>query len=207
MYRIMIVDNHPLIGMGLSSLLTNNGYEVIANETSGDSAMKTALLLQPDLIILDLYLPDYHGLEVVRVIRDTGMKTKIIAFTAYNDMNYQLKCKELGVEGYMLKNELSDTLVSIVASVMSDGICYPGLGEPTEMSGLQFHDVMLTHREKIILKYLASGMNNRDIARKLDISDKTVSTHKRRIMTKFKVNNIVGLLSKARAMLDAHLLN
>jgi two-component system response regulator EvgA len=183
----MIVDNHPLIGLSLGSLLANQGYDVIANETTGDNAMKTAMLLQPDLIILDLYLPDYHGLEVVRLIRDTGMKTKIIAFTAYNDMNNQLKCKQLSVEGFMLKNELSETLISIVASVLEGEICYPGINEPTGMTGLQCNEVMLTSREWMILKYLASGMNNRDIARELDISDKAVSTHKRKIMTKFKV--------------------
>ncbi|HDT4958850.1 TPA: response regulator transcription factor [Enterobacter kobei] len=202
MNRIMIVDNHPLIGMGLSALLTNNGYEVIGSETTGDSAMKSALLLQPNLIILDLYLPDYHGLEVAKLIRDTGMKTKIIVFTAYNDMNSQLKCKEVGVEGYMLKNELSETLISIVGSVMAGGICYPGIGETTETSELPLHNVVLTQREKVILKYLASGMNNRDIAFELDISEKTVSTHKRRIMTKFQADNMVGLLSNTRNMLN-----
>lgn len=207
MYRIIIVDNHPLISMALGSLLTSYGHEIVAIETTGESAMRSALQLQPDLLILDLYLPDYHGLEVARGIKDTGMKTKIIAFTAHDDMNYQRKCKELGIEGFMLKNELSDTLVKTVESVMSGEIFYPYSPLAADASRAEPIDVKLTRREKSILKYLASGMTNRDIARTLDISDKTVSTHKRRIMTKFKVDSLVGLLSKVRAMMDKDLLN
>lgn len=207
MHQIMIVDNHPLIGMGLGSLLSTHGYDVIANESTGDNTVKTALLLQPELIILDLYLPDYHGLEVIRVIRDTGLKTKIIVFTGYNDMNYQLQCRELGVEGFMLKSELSESLVSVVASVMSGNICYPSQNGQGETSGLQLNGVSLTRKEKVILEYLASGMNNRDIAYKLKISDKTVSTHKRRIMAKFQVDTVFGLLSKIHPLMDARMLS
>ena len=202
MHRVLIVDHHPLIGSGIGHILETNGYQVIAKETSGQNAIKSALRLQPDLMIMDLHLPDYHGLEVIRVIRDISTAVRIIVLTAYNDCHYQLRCKGLGVEGYMLKTELTETLMVVVEAVMSGAQRYPPVtgSLPDIDNGRR-----LTSREKTILNCLASGMNNREIAEKLAISDKTVSAHKRKMMKKLGAKNIVDLLSKSSAIINSQI--
>lgn len=204
MQKVMIVDSHPLIGNGISHILQANGYEVIANEITGGGAIKSALRLNPDLIIMDLHLKDYYGLEVIRIIREISEEIKIIVLTAYNDVHYQLKCKELGVEGYMLKNELAGTLIETVHSVSAGSQRYPALNDLTSFENSFFRGVKLSPREVTILECLASGMSNKDIALKLTISNKTVSAHKRRIMVKFNVGNLVDLLSRARAAQETY---
>lgn len=195
----MIVDPHPLIGNGIGHILETNGYRILAKETSGEDAIRSALRYQPELMIMDLHLPDYHGLEVIRVIRDISMAIKIIVLTAYNDCHYQLRCKELGVQGYMLKTELTGTLMVVVEAVMNGHCRYPPLTDTPPQSDKVRR---LTCREKAVLACLTSGMNNREIAEKLQISNKTVSTHKRNVMKKFGAKNIFELFSEFAPVLD-----
>lgn len=188
----MLVDDHPLVRIGIKAeLKRNNDFELVGEAANGYSAINKIRLLKPDVILLDISLPDINGLEIIIVLLKKEPKVRIIALTMNNNINYVEEMMSLGASGYVLKDSPPEELEDAIYKVM-DGEKYYCSGtkilqkkavlkKTSEDSG-----EILTAREKQILIRIAKGETNKVIADKLFLSVRTVEAHRNNI--KYKLN-------------------
>ncbi len=205
--KVLLADDHGVVRSGIRSLLeTEPDVEVIGEASNGQDALVKAKMLQPDLIIIDVRMPVLNGIEATRKIRREVPATKVLVLSMHDDEEYVLQALESGASGYLLKDASKEEFLKAVKTVHSGEMYFSG-----ELSGLLVSgfrrkvpsetseaatDYDLTKREKQILSMLTQGINNKDIADKLDKSVRTIETHRFNIMKKLKVNNVVELLKK-----------
>ena len=200
-YRIVLADDHILFREGLRSLLMNiNDVEVVGESGNGREAVALCRELRPDLVIMDVAMPELNGIEAARKIKDENPEARIIALSMHSSKRFVLDMLQAGAMAYILKNaafkELAAALSAVklgraylspaVASVVVEKIAAPRGGE-TDGPGL------LTPREREILQLLAEGKKVTEIGDKLHVSAKTVQTHRRNIMGKLKVKSLPEL--------------
>lgn len=187
----LVFDDHPLVCVAIKSLVQSLDImkDVLIASTTSD-AIDILKTKEIDLLVLDVNLKDCDGYEFLKRIRASGYSGKVIFFSAETNHLYSMLAFKSGADGYVSKSENHDILKDAIYAVVKG------------YSFFKFkHDVKppaeypkLSSRESRIMKLLVQGMNNRDIAALLSISDKTVSTYKRRILDKFSVGNLVELL-------------
>ncbi|TAH63936.1 MAG: response regulator transcription factor [Gottschalkiaceae bacterium] len=198
---VMIVDDHSLMREGLKQILElENDIEVVGLVSNGEDAIKYAQQSKPDVILLDINMPKMNGLDVLRRLKDIGVDSKIIMLTIHDDREYLYETVKIGANGYVLKDSDSDTLISAIKDVhKGKSYIQPSLsellvkdinsieGKSKEASFIE----SLTKREYEVLTLIAEGMNNREIAEKLFISEKTVKNHVSKIFKKIDVTDRV----------------
>jgi DNA-binding NarL/FixJ family response regulator len=205
--KVLLADDHGVVRSGIKSLLeTENDIEVIGEAANGQEALAKAKILQPNLIIIDVRMPVLNGIEATRKIRQEVPDTRVLVLSMHDDEEYVLQALECGASGYLLKDASKDEFLKAVKMIHRGEMYFSG-----ELSGLlvsgfrkkvpsETSESMvaydLTKREKQILSMLTQGINNKDIADKLDKSVRTIETHRFNIMKKLKVNNVVELLKK-----------
>lgn len=197
---VMIADDHVLMREGLKQLLQlEDDIDVIAQAGDGEEAIKTALEYEPDVILLDINMPKMNGIDVLRRLKDLGSKSKIIMLTIHEDREYLLETMKIGANGYVLKDSDADSLIGAIrdvngggtyiqpsiASLLAEGIS----GNDKELNKDLLKIKSLTKREYEVLTLIAEGLNNKDIADKLYISEKTVKNHVSSIFKKIEVND------------------
>lgn len=192
--EIMIVDDHSMVREGLKQLLELDGDIVVIGETSdGVECLNLLETNVPQVILLDINMPNMNGLEVLEKIKEQKIDTKVIILTVHNEIEYLLKAVEIGIDGYMLKDSDSNELKKAILSVIQgENYIQPDL-IPLLNSKMIERDIdkekleLLTKREIEVLKLLSYGFYNKDIGEKLSISERTVKNHISSIFRKIEV--------------------
>ncbi len=198
--RVLIIDDHALFRVGLQGLLEQRGIEVADAVASGVEGIQRAQELRPDIILLDLRMPDMGGLEVLQKLREVETSIPVVMLTTSNDEADLIKSLRSGAQGYLLKDMEPDELVSalrdiengknVVAQDLTDALARMVQGEANVVDDDgPFSD--LTPREMEILCLLAEGQSNKLIARNLGISDGTVKLHVKAILRKLGIHSRV----------------
>ena len=194
--KIMIADDHSLIREGLKNLLELEGdIEVVAEAEDGMQCLDKLEYITPDVLLLDINMPEKNGLEVLRVLKDRKSKVKVLVLTVHNETEYLMKAVDIGIDGYVLKDSESSELKKAIFAIV-DGETYiqpsliPALNSKMiekDKDGAKID--LLTRRELEVLKLLAVGMYNKEVAEKLDISERTVKNHVSNIFKKIEVTD------------------
>jgi two-component system nitrate/nitrite response regulator NarL len=198
--RVLIIDDHALFRVGLQGLLEQRGIEVADAVASGIEGIQRVDELKPDIILLDLRMPDMGGLEVLQKLRESESGIPVVMLTTSNDEADLIKSLRSGAQGYLLKDMEPDELVSalrdiengknVVAQDLTDALARMVQGDATIVDDEgPFSD--LTPREMEILCLLAEGQSNKLIARNLGISDGTVKLHVKAILRKLGIHSRV----------------
>lgn len=186
----LIFDDHPLVCVAIKSLLKELGMtNEVFTETSAKSAFKTLKESNIELLILDVNLADCDGFDFYKRIKSHGYEGKVIFFSAETSQMYSQMAFRSGADGYVCKSENHDILKDAIEAVVKGYTFFKFKQVANEVREMP----QLSSRESAVMKYLLQGKSNRDIASVLSISDKTVSTYKRRVLDKFNVKNIVEL--------------
>ena len=196
MCNILIVDDHPIIRLALQLLLEKEKYAVIGEASNGVMALELARRLHPDIIVLDIGMPGLDGFEVIERLQLSESKARIIVLTGLSPDIYVSRCVRAGVAGFVSKDNNLSNLVGAIKAVQLGFSCFPEtIGKLQNSPYIYEHKLVdsLSNREITVLRYLARGVSNNDIARELLISNKTVSTYKSRLMQKLNVKNIIEM--------------
>jgi two-component system, NarL family, response regulator NreC len=196
--RLLLVDDHAVVRSGLKMLLENErDVEIVGEAGSAHEAMEAAVKLAPNVILMDIGLPDLSGIEATREIKKRLPEVAIVALTIHEDEEYFFKMLEAGATGYVPKRAAPEELLTAIrAAAVGQVYLYPSLakllvrdflsgGRPNEEQASS----NLTEREEEILTYLAEGANNESIANSLVISPKTVARHRENIMHKLNLHS------------------
>ncbi|WP_028227086.1 response regulator transcription factor [Paraburkholderia ferrariae] len=191
--RIVVIDAHPIVFNTLAAVL-HAEYELSGDSRDGEEGLRMVQSLQPDLVVLDLELPRLDGLSVIRGIRAKQPQTRVLVFSAKPEQAMANHTRLVGANGYVSKIRGMDELRGVMKAVLMGYDCFPagsiGGGRDVALDGL-------SPREVEVLRYLARGMNNRNIAAHLGLSDKTVSTYKARVLEKLGVSSLAALIEFA----------
>lgn len=194
--KVMIADDHSMIREGLKQLLELEGnFEVIAEANDGEECLQIINSLNPDVLLLDINMPKKDGLEVLQELKKKCPKMKVLVLTVHNEVEYLMKAMDIGINGYLLKDSESAKLKKAIMTVIrGETYIQPDL-IPMMNSKMKImkndHDKLesLTKRELDVLKNLSVGMYNKEIATKLDISERTVKNHVSNIFKKIGVSD------------------
>jgi DNA-binding NarL/FixJ family response regulator len=201
--RIVIADDHAIIRDGVRALLSAaDDFEVVGEASDGQQAVDLAVGREPDVILMDIAMPGLGGLEATLEIRRRVPRAKIIVLTQYGDPEYVRRFLKAGVSGYVLKKAAGADLVSAIRAVARGGLVLdPEVARDAfQDSGTPAHgDVpdpyeTLTDREKQVLKLVAEGHSNKEVAELLNISVKTAMSHREHVMLKLRVHNRTELV-------------
>lgn len=202
MANILIIDDHPVARLAVRMLLEKDGHTIIAEAGEGFEAMKLVRQLQPDMITVDLDIPGLGGVELIEKLRISGYCGGILVLTARDDEHYLSRCKATGADGFVGKKNNLEELGDAARAVLRGYGYFPlNRGESNRSQSLSQETQIvrsLSNREVQVLQYLARGEKVIDIAAKMHISNKTVSTYKTRILTKLNLVNQVELIDFAR---------
>jgi DNA-binding NarL/FixJ family response regulator len=184
----LIVDDHEVVREGLRLSLSRAPHiRVIGEASDGHSAVELAERRKPDVVIMDVRMPGMDGLEATRLLAERAPESKVLIFTAYSERSLLGRGLESGAKGYILKEAPHQTLVRAIEKVaQGEGYVDPAL-MPAFLTGKDSSD-MLTTREREILQLLADGMSNAEVAKQLFISQETVKSHVRHILTKLEAD-------------------
>ncbi|KIA86541.1 response regulator transcription factor [Flavobacterium sp. AED] len=208
--RVVLTDDHVFVRDGIKSLLENEvNIEVVGEATDGLEALKIIEKVKPDLLILDIRMPNLTGIEVVEKLRAQNNMVKIVMLSMHESEEYVLKSIKAGADGYLLKGSSKEEFLKAVHTVANGGKYFSGdissilIGQLSNPSGIieakqtLDEEQLITKREKEILKLLLSGKGNKEIAEALDISKRTAEVHRFNLMKKLKVKNLMELSNKA----------
>ena len=204
---IVIAEDYTILREGLRALISSNpDLEVVAEAGDGRAAINLVEKLKPDLVLTDLSMPRMNGMEAIREIRRRIPETKIVVLTIHKTEEYILAVLKAGADGYVLKDATHDELIMAIKNVLS-GKSYlsPGISETVLEGYLEGRKTVkhqtswetLTHREREILKLIAEGYRNKQIAKDLCISVKTVEKHRANLMEKLDLHNVQALTALA----------
>ena len=207
MVNILVADDHDVVRRGLCDMLSSHaGWRVCGEASNGREAVKMAGKLKPDVVVLDLSMPELNGLEATRQIRHELPRTEVLIFTMHETEQLIREVLAAGARGYVLKSDAGRYLVTAVESLsrhkpfftasVSEALLDAYLksaSKPDEGSAFR----TLTAREREIVQMLAEGKSNKEVATGLTISVKTVETHRATIMRKLDINSIVELVHYA----------
>ena len=196
MIKVMLADDHVLIREGIRQLLEFDGtIEVIEEVNDGDECLEKLSNVMPDLLLLDINMPNKNGVEVLAEIRKRNLPIKVLMLTVHNEVDYLIKAVDIGVDGYIVKDSGSVELKKAINSIMNgENYIQPNL-IPALNKRLVARDSdkdkidLLTNREIEVLIQVANGMFNKEIANSLGISERTVKNHVSNIFKKIDVND------------------
>ena len=211
--RVVLADDHVFVRDGIKSLLENeNNIIVVGEATDGQEALTIVASEKPDLLIVDIRMPHFTGIEVVEKIRQENTPLKIVVLSMHESEEYVLKSIKAGADGYLLKGSSKEEFLKALHTVANGGKYFSGDissilinqltngNEPvnTEKKRQLDEELVITKREKEILQLLLSGKGNKEIAEALEISKRTAEVHRFNLMKKLKVKNLIELANKAK---------
>jgi two-component system, NarL family, response regulator NreC len=192
--RLVVVDDHAMFRDGLISLLgLERDFEVVGIAADGRQAVEMCRQQNPDILLVDLAMPDWDGLEVIRRVREAGTCRHAVLLSMHRHASVAADARRVGASGYILKEEAFEELADVLRAVMEDdsfiepmGLLKPVIAPPS-----------LSHREKSVLRYLVQGMTNKEVAAQLSLSVKTIETFRTRMMKKTGARNTADLVRYA----------
>jgi DNA-binding NarL/FixJ family response regulator len=192
-WRVVLVDDHSVVRTGLTHLLESDPTVAVVGEasTAAEGVQRTAEL-QPDLVILDVSMPGASGLAIIGRLREVSVKSRVLILSMHADPEYVREADHLGAAGYVLKDDASSELPDAIAAIRrgqrytSAKLAAPGAAEPAS-------EQPLTPRERDVLRGIANGRTNKEVASLLGISHRTVETHRENIMRKLTIHSVAGL--------------
>jgi DNA-binding NarL/FixJ family response regulator len=202
--RILLADDHALVRSGIRALLeAQPDIEVVGEADDGREAIRLARDLIPDIAIIDIAMPELNGIDTLRQIFDACPTIKVLACSMYSDLPYIVQSLRLGACGYLMKNSAKDDLIRAVQAAQA-GKCFLSLDAATQLVEGFVRKVdnedtkdSLTSREREILQLIAEGKTNKEIANILNLSLKTIETHRTNLMRKLQVKEVTGLVQYA----------
>lgn len=207
MSSILIADHHPITRVGITALLSENkDMEVIGSVTSGNDLFKFLKHKIPDVLVMEIDLPEINGITALRTIKSQFPGTKMLIYTCQPEEMYALSAIKAGASGFLSKTVSTDNLQKAIQQVARGGIYLNKEITDKINSGFSQNNNLiskfkrLSTREAEVLNMLASGKRNKDIADALDINEKTVSTYKTRLLQKLKVDNLADLIHQTRLL-------
>lgn len=201
--RVVIADDHTVVRQGIRSVLEGvEGLDVVGEAGDGDEALELVRDLGPDIVVLDVNMPGRTGLDVAGELRNEGSPARVLILSMHDDPEYVLQAVRAGADGYVLKDvapaELRDAIQAVhegreyfTARVTQQ--LSVGLRQEIEEEQLRSRLDSLTRREREVLLLVADGLTNREIGEKLEISPRTVETHRERVMAKLRIRTVAGL--------------
>ncbi|MBT1076696.1 response regulator [Geobacter grbiciae] len=203
--RLVIADDHKIVRQGLRSLLEREpGINVVAEANNGREAIKFASELKPDVVVMDLSMPEMNGIEATRRIVEASGDTRVLALSMHYDKRFVVEALAAGAKGYLLKDCASEELVGAIHTVavgetyLSPKIAglivgdYLNKGAPSPDSAAR-----LTPREREVLQLFAEGKSTKEVAFLLSVSNKTIETHRVQIMRKLNIRSVAELTKYA----------
>ncbi|AXQ48998.1 response regulator transcription factor [Pseudomonas vlassakiae] len=201
MNSVFIVDDHPVIRLAVRMLLENQNYKVVGESDNGVDAIQMIRETQPELVILDISIPKLDGLEVLSRFQGMALPLKILILTAQTPALFAMRCMHSGAAGYVCKQEDLSELLSAIKAVLAGYNYFPSQAihndHATADADLQLFR-LVNDRELMVLQLFAQGRSNQEIAKGMFISNKTVSTYKKRLMQKLQVDTLVDLIEMAK---------
>jgi len=195
MKRIVIVDDHPMIRGAIASVLrVDSDLQIVGESGDGEEGLRIILSLIPDLVILDLDLPSLDGLSMIRRIRAQDDTIRILVLSAKPDHVIASHTQQAGANGYVSKSRELKEMLTAARTVLLGFDCFPATAPHAAKSTSL--DV-LSPREMEVLQYLARGVSNKEIASRLYLSDKTISTYKTRLCEKLGLSSLAALIEFA----------
>ena len=206
---VLIVDDHPFFRKGLKSILAKqSSYEVVGEAENGEEGLRKARELRPDLVIMDIGLPDVSGIEVTLKVRELLLETRIVVLSMHLKIDYIVKAFRAGATGYVTKESATERLLECLESVSrGEYFMDPSLSHAVVENLMKFPEDevrvddegydALTRREKEVMCLLAEGLSTKEIAEKLFISRKTVENHRSNILSKLDLHSTVELVRYA----------
>lgn len=190
--RLLVVDDHEMVRMGVESLLSGSEVEVVGHASNGNEALQEARDRQPDVVLMDIRMPDSDGLDALEKLHSELPDVKVVLLSTYDNPTYMARAQALGASDFLLKGCSRDTLVNTITAV-AEGRSPTPFGElrrvANKMSTKQLdlkQEVPLTQRETQVLRHLALGLSNKEIGQSLSISVETVKEHVQNVLRKIE---------------------
>jgi DNA-binding NarL/FixJ family response regulator len=194
--RVLVVDDHPLFRDGIVSLLEAAGFEVVGQAQNGQEAILQVQTLRPDLVLMDISMPEMTGLEALEEIKTTEPSTQVVMLTVSEDDEDLLNAIQAGASGYLLKNLDADQFLELLAGLQQGEAAMTRkttarliAGVAAQAAHAQENEIRLTKRELELLHLVAEGCSNKAIGQRLSVSENTVKYHMRNILQKMQVQN------------------
>ena len=195
--KLFIVDDHYMVIEGIRSLLqTETGIEWLGHATNAASCLAFLKQQEPDVILMDINLPDKNGIDLCKEVKEKYPSVFVIGLSTYNQQSFIQKIMDNGASGYVLKNATGEELMEAIETVMKGKIYFSDEASQT-LQQKQAPAVILTRRETEVLKLIAEGLTNTVIAQKLFISTTTVDTHRKNLLAKLEAKNTASLIRRA----------
>ena len=206
MIKVLIADNHPIVRLGIKQVLSSAAdFEVIADVATTSELFEKLEELTPDVVILEMDIPEINGIATLRKIKQQYPDIRVLIYSGQSEDVYALSTIRAGAFGYLSKTADLDYIIAAVKKVSEGNMFITNelaqrlaFDEGTQKPRRFFRK--LSTREVEVLKLLASGKRNKDVALGLNLNEKTVSTYKARLMKKLNVDNMVDLLQQAKAL-------
>lgn len=200
--NIVLIDKHPMVFQGIRRLCREYGYHVIDAYSENKDIYKTIIESRPEFIILDIHRIDMKSAEIAKVLGTMNLISRTIVFSEYDNIFYQRECIYLGIRAYITKSLDPDAIIHAMHALNAGSIYYPTLKTRSHTQGIKKFDKYildnLTEREQLVLKKLSAGMSNKEISIDLNLSNKTISTYKQRLLDKLGARSLIEAVDIAR---------
>ncbi|MBI6924285.1 MULTISPECIES: response regulator transcription factor [Pseudomonas] len=199
MTNVLIVEDHPIVRLSLRMLLEHERFNVIAEVGNGSEVAQVARELKPDVVILDIGLPGLDGMEVIKRLQSLDVVPKIMVLTGQATDLYVRRCLDAGIGAFVTKDEDHEALLFALKALVKGYSTFPQMSvnsnslesEPRRLASL-------SNREMEVLRRLARGQSNKNIGSSMNLSAKTISTYRGRIMEKLKTESLVEMVDLAK---------
>jgi DNA-binding NarL/FixJ family response regulator len=195
----LLVDDHPVVRKGINSCLARHEHlQIVGEAADGVEALKKARELMPDIVLMDIDMPEKDGLEVTELLRKELPKIKVLILSMHSNTEYVMRIIQSGASGYILKEAPTEELVRAIDIIntgeafFSPEVARAALNKYVR-GGADDPAAQLTNREREVLVQIAEGLSNKEIANKLGVGVRTVETHRERIMRKLNIHSVAGL--------------
>lgn len=199
--RLLLADDHALVRQGLKAFLERQGFQVACEASNGQEALHMAAKARPDVAILDITMPLLNGIDAARELKKSSSKAKVILLTKHDEDHYVTEALRAGVSGYVLKSQVANDLVHAIQEVCRGSVYLsPSISRAVVgayLSKSDFPDDPLSARERQVLQFVGEGKSNKEVAKQLGISVKTVESHRARLMRKLDLHETAGLVRYA----------
>lgn len=197
--KLLLVDDHPVVRKGISSCLARHDHlQIVGEAANGQEAMRKARELMPDIVLMDIDMPEMNGLAVTELLRKELPKIKVLILSMHSNTEYVMRIIHSGACGYILKESATEELLQAIDAVnagdsfFSPEVARAALNKYVRGAG-ENAAAQLTNREREVLVQIAEGLSNKEIANKLGVGVRTVETHRERIMRKLNIHSVAGL--------------